>query len=197
VLPSIQGKGNFESRRDVATSKFTDPTEKESYLASLELTQPIYSGGALMAGIQFGKRGVEYAVQTKLASKQKTARKIIERYLSVSELKQLLEAANNHLVRLKKYAETTGRYAKIGRSREIDNLQSQVNVELSDQDTQALKKQLADSSLQLAAELQTQIEPQDIQTLPEEIKKVSLPQLKFREGKFFFQSFKTLPSVCN
>lgn len=177
LLPSIQGKGNFESRRDSATSRFTDPTEKESYLASVELTQPIYAGGAMLAGIELGRRGVEYATQIKLITKQTTVRSIIETYLDVAQLKQQLSAATEHQLRLKAYADVTGRYAKIGRSREIDNIQSQVNLELSAQDVQNLEKDLQSSSLNLASILQTSITPDSLKVLPESIKKIQLPTL--------------------
>lgn len=175
VFPTIQAKGNYESRRDIATSRFTDPTNKESYLAALELSQPILTGGAMVAGIRLGRAEVQIAEQNLLVARQTLVSQIVQLYSEVAKLQEFQIAAESHRNLLKSYVDVTGRYAKIGRSREIDNLQSQVNFELVAMDVETIKRDLQTAVDQLTNLIGTKVDPSSVKALSTEPSNLKLP----------------------
>lgn len=175
IFPKIQARGNYEARRDVATSRFTDPTNRESYLASLELTQPLFTGGALTAGIRLSRLTVERAEQELLSARQELVADLTDLYFSVSDLKSQLEAAERYQTILKKYVEVSGRYARIGRTREIDLLQSQVNLEVLTLDIEKLRLDLAARVHELGLKVGKELQATQIQGLAEIPQTPNLP----------------------
>lgn len=137
LFPTINLKGAGSSYRDpvVLTSAGISniaPTNRELYLAYLQLDQPLYKGGAVTSGLAMQRARVEKARQDLLDKKQQVSYDIINAYINIVEQQRKKKLAQENREVLSNYAKTVIQYANIGRSRRTDRMQAEISLALSE-----------------------------------------------------------------
>ncbi len=133
LFPTIYAKGSVGSTK-YSSSKTSSSLSGnvESYQAGLVISQPLYKGGTTFAGLSAAKLGRKKAEQAIFSKRQTYVYDVVAGYYSMAEQQMLLDLARENRKNLKAYAEVTARYARIGRSKNIDRLQSESNYHLSE-----------------------------------------------------------------
>lgn len=155
LFPKINAVGSFENRKNSSTITSTSASSTNSsstrdiYTAALELTQPLYQGGALISGLRLGEITKEIARQNMFSKKQQIAQEIITAYFDWVQALDNLKSAEENLAILKAYHDTTVRYEKIGRARAIDRMQATVNYNLSTLDVDNIRSTYTAADIQL------------------------------------------------
>jgi len=108
----------------------------DTYQAGLTLSQPLYSGGALTGGIGLYKSQEDLARQSLFMAKETFLQSLLTAYYALVQSEMTLEAAQSNRDINKAFVDITNHYARIGRSRKMDELQSQANYSLSLVDTE-------------------------------------------------------------
>lgn len=121
---SIKNPGSFEG------NAFNPGGHTEQFKAGVTVSQPLYSGGALLAGLAAAKIIEESTEQRLYDAKQLAASEIILSYLAADEAKEQVSLSQANVSILKSYMEITAKYAAIGRSKGIDRLQSRASYDL-------------------------------------------------------------------
>lgn len=136
IFPTIDLEGAYGHRQSTAayTTRVTSATGSETDVnqAFVKISQPLYSGGALWSGLKAATLNQDAAKQNLLATRQDYALSVIRAYLTAAAYQALLDLAKKNRDASKDYFETTKRYAKIGRSKNIDRLSSEASFALSE-----------------------------------------------------------------
>lgn len=133
LFPTIEAKGTVGSTKySNSRSSSSLSGNVESYKALLTFSQPLYAGGTTFAGLSAAKLSLKKAQQELFSAKQDYILEIVKSYYEMAENKVLLDLALEYRDNLKSYAAITARYARIGRSKNIDRLQSESNYHLSE-----------------------------------------------------------------
>jgi len=141
-FPTINAVGAATNKTNSTTSpNSTVPSTVSSangdtYQAGLTLSQPLYSGGALTGGLGLYKSQEDLARQALFLSKQTLLQSLLSAYYALVQSEMTLEAAQSNRDINKAFVDITNHYARIGRSRKMDELQSQANYSLSLVDTE-------------------------------------------------------------
>jgi outer membrane protein len=120
-------------------------TTGDTYIAGLTLSQPLYAGGAITAGLSLYKTNEDIAKQALFTAKQTLLTNLLTAYYTLVQGEMTLEAAQANRDILKSYVEITTHYAHIGRSRKMDELQAQANYSLALIDVEQVKNTLGSS----------------------------------------------------
>jgi len=137
LFPTINAVGSAINQQTSSTAKTASITTTTSsyvgdtYSAGLTLSQPLYAGGAITAGLSLFKTNEDIARQALFIAKQTLLNSLLTAYYALVQAEMTLEAAQANRDILKSYVEITTHYARIGRSRKMDELQAQANYSLS------------------------------------------------------------------
>lgn len=126
-FPSINFKSTLSDRDFAPLYSSAGGSENTEYSNYLEAVQPLYTGGALIGGYNFyeQKENIEF---TKLRqTEQDVIYKIARTFYDLLQKKKTLEAAQINESVLKKHSDIISRYQKIGRARQTDKLQAELN----------------------------------------------------------------------
>lgn len=138
LFPTIQAQGLTKNNRSSTTydpvtgASSINGLYQDTYTAQIVATQPIYSGGALQAGMSAARLNQDIAKQTLFAAKQDYLQTMLTAYLNAAGNDQKLDMAKLNRQILKGYMEVTQKYTSIGRNRTIDRLQAEANYQLSE-----------------------------------------------------------------
>jgi outer membrane protein TolC len=137
LFPTVNAVGTSAFKKDpdrlTAFSSGSSGTDSdELYDAYLQLSQPIYTGGALVNGIGKLKLSEEIQRQRLIEARQVVVESLVEAYYNLAQSERLLEAAGEHREVLKTYFDIVSRYEQIGRSRRMDRLLAAVNLSTVD-----------------------------------------------------------------
>lgn len=155
LFPTVNLKASETTKQSPSTvSGYSVPSSStsvtEQYSVLVEATQPLYAGGAISAGLEYYKSGIELQQQTFYSSKQDLVASLVQQYYLLALAEEKLKAANQNVSILKDYLSLTSRYEKIGRSRKTDRLQASVNYSMSLSDVEQITndRKLAVANLQ-------------------------------------------------
>jgi outer membrane protein len=117
------------SRRDSSQYPYPDyPYRIDPYRAhnlSATLSQPIYSGGKLVANYKYAKLGVDYSNVQLEIDKQDLILKVYEAYYSLLKQELLVDVANQSIKALKSLRDQTRKYYKAGTVAKVDLLSTE------------------------------------------------------------------------
>jgi outer membrane protein TolC len=133
VFPTIaaQVQGSYEKNSPLLAPNVIfggDPYNQ--YQVDLTLNQPLYDGGAILAGYHFSKKDREikqYAVEVQ---ERTTTESVIESFYTILLNQRLREIYKQNYALDKEILGITQRYYKIGRAQKIDLLQVQTQTAL-------------------------------------------------------------------
>lgn len=131
LFPTLNAVASAVNRKNATALTGAGGANGDLYQAGLQLSQPLYAGGALTSGLNHSKASEEIAKQTYYSAKQTVAQTIIQTFYNLSQAELLLARAQENLAGLKAYLDITNRYNKIGRSKDTDFLQASVNFSLA------------------------------------------------------------------
>jgi outer membrane protein len=136
IFPTINGVGTAERRLNSNSARAfitgnTVNAEFSSYTAALQFEQPIFVGLALVSGWRWANTLSSRAESEYFQTQQTIVKNLILSYFSYAESREVLRAAQGNLATLQDYSKTLAYYAKIGRGREMDRLQANVNAALA------------------------------------------------------------------
>lgn len=177
IFPTLDINASAMNRKlALATFGGSGSVRQNQYQAALELSQPLYVGGAITSGLASAKLAQEVAKQNILIEKQAYLSQLISTYYDYAENMERLRQAQINRDFLKNYAKIARQYASIGRTKSIDRLQAEANLasaESSVLENESLVesarnkllqvigvKDMSESQLEILAELSVQpIEP--------------------------------------
>ncbi|MEW6137349.1 MAG: TolC family protein [Thermodesulfobacteriota bacterium] len=114
------------SRRDSSQHPYADyPFRIDPYkyfTLSATLSQPIYSGGKLLANYRYAKLGVDYSKIQLEIDKQDLILKVYEAYYSLLKAELTLDVANQSISALKSLRDQTRKFLKAGTVTKVDLL---------------------------------------------------------------------------
>lgn len=133
IFPVLQLRASALNRK-LVLSNFgqTGFTRQNQYSAALELSQPLYVGGAITSGLSSAKLGQDLARQKLFVQKQEYLNTLISTYYEYAESVERLKQAEINRDFLKNYAQIAKQYASIGRTKSIDRLQAEANLASSE-----------------------------------------------------------------
>lgn len=180
LFPTIKAQGLTRTSRNSVTY---DPNNaagnaelnslyNEVYTAQVVASQPLYQGGAIEAGLSSARIGEDAAKQAYFKAKQDYLQQLLSAYYDASANAQKLAMAQLNRDILKGYYEVTVKYVNIGRSKGIDRLQAEANLQLAEAEilrleaaeetsVQALLKLTGDTQL-AHSQLETHFEVQPV-----------------------------------
>jgi outer membrane protein TolC len=140
LFPTIKAQGLTRTSRNSVTY---DPNNaagnaelyslyNEVYTAQVVASQPLYAGGKLEAGLAAGRVEQDLAKQKYFKAKQDYLQQLLNAYYDASSNAQKLAMAQLNRDILKGYWEVTVKYVNIGRSKGIDRLQAEANLQLAE-----------------------------------------------------------------
>lgn len=135
LLPNISANAIARTRQDpsiLRQSGVAAFSAREEYNAQLIMSQPLYTGGALLNGIGKFRADEEIARQKYLASKQDVILDLISTYFDLAQKESLYLVAKEQTEILANHAKITARHETIGRARTMDRLQAAVNLTVSE-----------------------------------------------------------------
>jgi outer membrane protein TolC len=140
LFPEISLRGSAETSKNSANMSNAGATSElnstKTYTAAVDVVQPLYTGGKLLGGLRLGHALEDGAEQRYYTTRQTVVRQIIDAFYTLAEAQDTLVAAKENLQILESYEKITSRYEKIGRSRDIDGIQSVINLSLGKIDVQ-------------------------------------------------------------
>lgn len=117
------------SRRDGSQYPYADyPYRIDPYRAhnlSATLTQPVYSGGKLLANYRYAKLGVDYSSVKVAIDKQDLILKVYRAYYSLLKQELLVDVANQSITALKSLRDQTRKFYKAGTVAKVDLLSTE------------------------------------------------------------------------
>ena len=152
IFPTITGVASATNSQNsttftTASAPSTGSATGDTYSVAVNLSQPIYAGGAITSGLDYYKAGEDVSQQNYFNVKQTLILNLLTAYYALAQAQESLAAAESNRDILKSYTDITSYYERIGRSRKIDLMQAQVNwsLALSDVETDqvALKTAIA------------------------------------------------------
>lgn len=180
LFPTIKAQGLTRTSRNAVTY---DPSNaagnaqlnslyNETYTAQLVASQPLYEGGAIEAGLSSARVLQDGAKQNYFKAKQDYLQQLLSAYYDASANSQKLAMAKLNREILKGYYDVTVKYVNIGRSKGIDRLQAEANLQLAEAEIlrleaaeetsiQALLRLTGDTNL-AHAQLETHFEAQPV-----------------------------------
>lgn len=194
LFPSLDLKsaaGRQKSTSAYRTSFAGAIGEVETYRAYLQLSQPLYQGGAVSSGLRAARLSTEVQEQRVFEARQNYAFDLIEAYLKASQTQLQLELARENRNILKDYFRVTSSYASIGRSKNIDRLTAEASYNLSEAEVLNAESE-AERALQDLFRL-TGLEPSAQVSLQKEI---PLPSVDAKQtDELVRQALQTNPEV--
>lgn len=132
LFPKVTLRGEARISKDSAawSTTATDTNSQKRYTAAADIEQPLFTGGALLGGLRLGRALEDAAEQTYYITRQSVVRKIVRAFYDLAEAHDTLVAAQENLSILESYSKITKRYESIGRTRQIDRMQADVNFTL-------------------------------------------------------------------
>jgi outer membrane protein TolC len=180
LFPTLKAQGLTRTSRNSVTY---DPNNaagnaqlnslyNEVYTAQIVASQPLYQGGAIEAGLSAARVQQDQAKQGYFKAKQDYLQQLLNAYYDASSNAQKLAMAKLNRDILKGYYEVTVKYVGIGRSKGIDRLQAEANLQLAEAEilrleaaeetsVQSLLKLTGDTNL-AHAKLETHFEAQPV-----------------------------------
>lgn len=157
LFPEISARATSERRMNSGAIRTINPTTTvntsqmpfTTYLAALDLKQPIFTGTALISGWKLSAALKDSAEKEYYAAQQTVVRNLVNAFYDYAAANDYYRAARTNLQTLQSYSQSMARYAKIGRGREMDRLQASVNTSLSDIDSQNALQRQQESELHL------------------------------------------------
>jgi outer membrane protein len=141
-FPTINAVGAATNKTNSTTSTTStipnsiSSANGDTYQAGLTLNQPLYAGGLLTGGIGLYKSQEDIARQALFLAKETLLQSLLSAYYALVQSEMTLEAAQSNRDINKAFVDITNHYARIGRSRKMDELQAQANYSLSLVDTE-------------------------------------------------------------
>jgi outer membrane protein len=132
LYPKIDAKGSLAPNED-------EDLQNRAYLSA---TQPLYTGGALRAGLNYTKNDIEDKRTALWLSQQDTIYSLLASYFQLSERIRVHEAALENLEQLRRHYKYQQENEKIGRTRRVDRLQTQVNLRSAEAESESLKTEI-------------------------------------------------------
>ncbi|MFH1113202.1 MAG: TolC family protein [Pseudomonadota bacterium] len=121
--------GAHNSRRDSSKYPYADyPYRIDPYRAhtlSATLSQPIYSGGKLLANYGYAKLGVDYSNVQLEIDKQDLILKVHEAYYSLLKQELIVDVANQSITALTSLRDQTRKFFKAGTVAKVDLLSTE------------------------------------------------------------------------
>lgn len=118
-----------DGRRDSSQYPYSDyPYRIDPYRAhnlSATLSQPIYSGGKLLANYRYAKLGVDYSNAKLEIDKQDLILKVHEAYYSLLKQELLVDVANQSIAALKSLRDQARKFYKAGTVAKVDLLSAE------------------------------------------------------------------------
>lgn len=118
-----------DSRRDSSQHPYADyPYRIDPYRAhtlSATLSQPIYSGGKLIAKYKYAALGVDYSNVKLEIDKQDLILKVYEAYYSLLKQELIVDVANQSITALKSLRDQTRKFFKAGTVAKVDLLSTE------------------------------------------------------------------------
>lgn len=157
LFPEISARATSERRMNSgalrtinpATTTNTSQDPYTTYLAALDLKQPIFTGTALVSGWKLSTALKDSAEKEYYAAQQTVVRNLVNAFYDYAAANDYYRAAATNLETLQSYSQSMARYARIGRGREMDRLQASVNASLSDIDAQTALQRQQEAELHL------------------------------------------------
>lgn len=143
LFPTIDLNASSVRQTDSVTSGLSSSTttDRELYKTTLSLTQPLYKGGAIGAGLRLGQLGEETSEQNYYKAKQERVEELVKNYYDLAEQEARLEAILENQKITESYLGITRRYQKIGRARRMDRLQAEANFNMISLDREDAENQ--------------------------------------------------------
>jgi len=155
IFPTISGQALGSTKQNPASFTSGNASGQvgsligDTYALDLNLSQPLYAGGGLTAGISFYKTAEDIARQTYYNTKQTVLQTALNTFYSLANAQQSVQAAQQNVQILKEYLDITTRYARIGRARQMDKLQAQANYSLGLSDLENTRNSLVQAQANL------------------------------------------------
>jgi outer membrane protein len=165
LFPEISLRASAEASKNSArvVDEVNDLDSTKTYTAALDVTQPLFSGGKMLGGLRLGRALTDGAEQKLFITRQAVVRQVVEAFYNLAEAQNSLVAAQENHQILESYAKITSRYEKIGRTREIDRIQSGINLSLGQIDIQDAEQKRAQAEANikklLSLESEQEIKP--------------------------------------
>ena len=132
ALPSLKGKGQYSRLDEVPTISFADQSFKmgviDNYSADLVVTQPLYEGGAIRAGLRAARLNAVLADVRIRGQTQKTIFATVSTYLDALLSQHLYEVNRDAVIAAKAHLDDVGTRRKLGTASDYDVLRAEVDV---------------------------------------------------------------------
>jgi outer membrane protein TolC len=133
LFPTLKLTASAQNKK-LALSTFgqAGTVRQNQYDAAINLSQPLYAGGAITSGLAAAKLGKQIALQSLFIQKQNFLSQLISGYYDYSQNVERFKQAQINRDFLKNYAAIARQYANIGRTKSIDRLQAEANLASSE-----------------------------------------------------------------
>lgn len=172
-FPTLDGLASLKSKDDSNQFGSSLSAAKADYDGSLRLVQPLYKGGALTADESAQKIQVEIEKLNHFIVRQELGEVVLGIYLDLVYLNDLKELNKKHLQMLENYLSTVKSYERLGRARQLDRIQAEVNLSVARADSAKWERDFDNVVVQYCRRV-------DCVSLPSELI-TQVPTLKLRE----------------
>lgn len=169
------GTSKASGARSSSSTSSSAPTALDTYQASLDLYQPLYQSGALLAGLEYAEKEIQKARWEMLSLEQQLIAQVVELFLTTQSAQLKLTEAEFNAEILKNYLNITKRYEKIGRTRITDRMQAQINYTDSLIELETLRQSKEEKILELLSFLGNTEGNIEAVLLPKKIPEIELP----------------------
>ena len=152
LLPNLSATGTATEQKDavnLGSAAFGGNTYNK-YIAQLKLTQPIYQGGALTAGIHYADKDIEVRKLDLEVTERDLQVSVVQAFYSVFTNQQVVKILYETQGVEKESLATAEKYFRIGRGQLIDVLQIKSQIALLNPQIETAENQKKDAVSQLA-----------------------------------------------
>jgi len=156
LFPTINGVASAYIQKDAVNTNTSgnvpyNGSPFNNYLAQLQFTQPLYRGGALLAGLSYAKKDKEIHQYTLDIEERNLSVQVIQAFYNVFTNKQAWEKLLENEKVEKESLVTTERYYRIGRAQLLDVLQIKSQIALLEPQITTAENQMRSSISQLVS----------------------------------------------
>jgi outer membrane protein TolC len=131
VLPNLSGNASINKEKDPTSGFAIDQGNSYThYVAQLRLVQPLYQGGALLAGIHYADKDIAIRKLDLSVTERDLQVSVIQAFYTVFANQETVRILKDTLAIENKSLETAERYYHIGRGQLLDVLQTKSQVAL-------------------------------------------------------------------
>jgi outer membrane protein TolC len=151
IFPTISGTASANIQKDAVNTgnALFNGSSYNQYVAQLHLVQPLYEGGAILAGLSAAKKDRDVHQYTLEIEERDLTVQVIQAFYSVFSNKKVYETLMENEKVEKEALTTTERYYRIGRGQLLDVLQSKAQIALLEPQIATSQNQMRSSVSQL------------------------------------------------